>query len=527
MLLSVCPRIWPISGVVDMRGITGMVVRGERRQSISRRQALAALILPCGTLALLSACGGSTVTSVTGSTAGSVTTSSAAASSAPLSASATQAAPTSSAVATSTRAATRAAAPASTGTSSVATSPVAATSSAVAASGVTTVELIYVSDAGEQPEHLAWMKRFHEIHPDIAIAGSLQPENDAYYSKLIAMVAGGTPPDLAYIHPNFLAEFAAKKLITSLDSFVAQDATVNIADFYQTTLSYFDFGGKHYGLPYYSGPTVTYFNKSLFQKYGVKTPDQYDQEGNWTWQTLLDVAQKLTQGTDPATKTYGYQGIGLSLGTYNAPIWENGGEVWDAGMTKMLLDQPQAADALQFQADLSAKYNVVGGSFVPGTAAMNYGIRGQVPDFTNVHFDLGMAALPSGVKGLVCRNGPNAFCLFQEAKQQQAAFTYANWVTQLEAQTIGFALKRSVPTRQSIAKSGAYEQSLYPWESVAVYQQASEKVRSFPVPSTFSDINTLFVNAFKPVAKGQITALDAMKGVLPAMNADLAKKIGG
>jgi hypothetical protein len=114
-----------------------------------------------------------------------------------------------------------------------------------------------------------------------------------------------------------------------------------------------------------------------------------------------------------------------------------------------LLDQAQAADAFQFQADLSAKYNVVGGSFVPGTAAMNYGIRGQVPDFKNVHFDLGMAALPSGVKGLVCRNGPNAF----------------------------------------------------------------------------GDIDTLFVNAYKPVVKGQMTALDAMKGALPVMNADLANKI--
>lgn len=504
-----------------------MVVRTEGHRSISRRQALAAIILPSGALALLSACGGSTVATLTGSTAASSTTSSAVASTATLSASAKQSTPASSAVAASTSAAPSTASSAATGTSSAATSPVAAATSAVAAPGVTTVELIYVSDAGEQPEHLAWMKAFHETHPAIAIAGSLQPEDDAYYSKLIAMVAGGTPPDLAYIHPNSLAEFAAKKLITPVDPFAAQDKTVDIADFYQTTLSYFDFGGKHYGLPYYSGPTVTYFNKSLFQKYGVKTPDQYAQEGNWTWQTLLDVAQKLTQGTDPATKTYGYQGIGLSLGTYNAPIWENGGEVWDDGMTKMLLDQPQAVDALQFQADLSAKYNVVGGSFVPGTAAMNYGIRGQVPDFKNVHFDLGMAPLPSGVKGLVCRNGPNAFCLFQEAKQQQAAFTYANWVTQLEAQTIGFALKRSVPTRQSIAKSGAYEQSLYPWESVAVYQQASEKVRGFPVPSTFGDINTLFVNAYKPVVKGQMTALDAMKGVLPAMNADLAKKISG
>ena len=62
---------------------------------------------------------------------------------------------------------------------------------------------------------------------------------------------------------------------------------VSTPDFYQTTLSYVDFGCEHYGLPHYSCPTVTYFNKSLFQKSGDKTPDQDENEGELRWKTLL------------------------------------------------------------------------------------------------------------------------------------------------------------------------------------------------------------------------------------------------
>ncbi len=386
------------------------------------------------------------------------------------------------------------------------------------------VVLLYVADPGEKEEHVQWMQRYHELHPDVTIDGTLLPEDNAFYDKITAMVAGGTPPDLSYVHPAYLAGFAAKGLLAPIEPFAAQDKTANIPDFYQTTLDYFLYKGKYYGLPYYSGPSVTYFNRTLFQKQGVKTPDIYDQEGNWTWETLLEVAQKLTQGSDPSTKTFGYGGTSSSLHWMNVAIWGNGGAVWDEQMTTMLLDQTPAVDAVQFQADLSAKYRVVGGNFVKDNQAVSYGIRGDVPGFKDVHFDIGLAGLPKGVKGRFCRNGPNAFPLYQAAKHQEEAWGYANWVTQKEAQVIGFALKRSVPSRQSIAASVEFKQSLYPWESAAVYSEASDRVVGFPEPSTYNDINKAFGAAYKQVAAGTTTAFDAIKGAMPAMNAALAKK---
>jgi multiple sugar transport system substrate-binding protein len=386
------------------------------------------------------------------------------------------------------------------------------------------VELIYVSDPGEQPLHLAWMKRFHEVHPDITIQGSLLPEDDQLYSKLLAMVAGGTPPDLSYIHPRALAQFAAKKVIVPVDPFVAQDKTANIDDFYKTTLEYYLFGGKYYGLPYYSGPSVTYFNKTLFTNAGVTTPDAYQQQGKWTWQTLVDVAQKLTNAT---TKTFGYSGTGTDLHWICVAIWGNGGQVWDDQMTRMLVDQPAALDALQFEAAMAAKYKVVGGKIAAGTAALSHGIRGDVPGFKDVHFDVGMAPLPQGVKGLFCRNGPNCFPIYQASKHQQEAWLYANWITQQEAQAVSFDLKRSVPARQSVAASGEFEKSLYPWESATVYRDAMAHVVGMPLPSTYIDIDNTFKTAFKTAQQGTASVGDALQSAIPKMNTLLGQKATG
>jgi len=408
-------------------------------------------------------------------------------------------------------------------TSSAALTAVASATAQPAGKGVT-IDLVYVSDPGEQPEHLSWMKRFHELNPDITVQGTLLVEDANLYSKLLAMVAGNTPPDLSYIHPRALAQFAAKKVILPIDAFVAQDKTANIDDFYKTTLEYYLFGGKYYGLPYYSGPSVTYFNKTLFNNAGVKTPDQYEQEGNWTWQTLVDVAQKLTN-TSGSTKVYGYHGTGTDLHWICVAIWGNGGEVWDDQQTKMLLDQTAALDALQFEADMSAKYHIIGGNIPSGSAAMDHGIRGDVPGFKDVHFDLGLAPLPKGVKGRFCRNGPNCFPIYQASKHQQEAWMYANWITQMEAQSIGFDLKRSVPSRQSVANSGAFEKSLYPWESAAVYRDAAASVRGMPLPSTYIDIDNAFTTAYKMAQKGQASVLDALQQAMPKMNTLLGQKI--
>src|SRR4029078_3580617 len=46
----------------------------------------------------------------------------------------------------------------------------------------------------------------------IKVSETILPENPQYYGKILTMVAGGTPPDLSYVHPAAgLPQFASTK----------------------------------------------------------------------------------------------------------------------------------------------------------------------------------------------------------------------------------------------------------------------------------------------------------------------------
>ncbi len=395
------------------------------------------------------------------------------------------------------------------------------------------VDLIYVADPGEQELHERWAMRFHELNPQVTVALTLLKEDSEYVPKLISLVASGSAPDASYVHPAMLPGLASKSILTPVEPFASRDKLARIDDFYPTTLDYYRYKGKLWGLVYYSGPSVTYFNKTLFDKLGVETPDKLDARKAWTWQALVETGKRLVSG-EGDNKTFGYWGTSNSLHWFNVAIWGNGGDVWDSGMMKMLLDQPPALDAIDLHTSMQTKHRIVPnadekkslpGGFVSGRVGVQYGIRGNVPGFKDASFQLGMAGLPAGPMGRFCRNGPNAFCLYTAARQPDAAWAYANWVTQPEAQRMSFELKRSVPARKSIATSGDFERTLYPWESAAVYREASEKVRGFPLPSTYDDVNKLFGTAYNNVLDGKQTPREAISAVLPQMNVLLAQKL--
>src|SRR5205823_5053721 len=195
----------------------------------------------------------------------------------------------------------------------------------------------------------------------ITIKETLLPEDAQYYVKVLTMIAGGTPPDLAYVHPGQgLPNMAGQKVIVPLDPFIQSDKDVNFDDLTPGPLNYYRYplGAQVYGLPYYSGPCITVFNKTLFQKAGEKTPDQYEKDGQWTWEKVLEVGQKLTQGSG-ATKTFGYNSITSALHWLNIIVWGYGSDHWDDKMDKTLLGDSPASDALDLYASYQYKAKIV------------------------------------------------------------------------------------------------------------------------------------------------------------------------
>jgi len=380
---------------------------------------------------------------------------------------------------------------------------------------------------------------FEKANPDVKVVAELVPE-DGMDQKITTMVAGGAAPDAVYVHPSFVPLWAEQKVLLPQDDFADKDPDFGVTDFFPETVGYFVYGGKTYGYPYYSGPSVIYFNQDMFEAAGVPLPSDTakgfeNDTDKWTWDALLEAAMKLTTGSG-GSKTFGYWGTNPSLHWINVAIWAYGGDIWDKEMKKCMLTEPGSIDGIQFQVDLYVKYNVapqpaqaegMPDGFNGGKVGMIYGIRGDVPGIKNVKFKLGCAPLPRGPKGRFCRNGPNAVGIISQTKYAEAAWKLAKYMAgpkpgELGGQKFQFELQRAIPSRKSLFDSASFKDNLLPWESLAVYQNAAAKVRAFPLPARYGEIQRAWREQWDKMLLGQTTVKDGASAACTAMDQFLA-----
>jgi multiple sugar transport system substrate-binding protein len=150
------------------------------------------------------------------------------------------------------------------------------------ASGPVTLSLAGWSLA-TTPEFQTLADGFHAAHPDITVQVK---EYDAtnYDTQMIADLAAGKAPDV-YVQKNLLHYYTYENGKQLLDvSDVAQGLGDKVGG-----LSNYQVGGKTYAIPYRQDSWVLFYNKALFAKAGVKTPD-----GSWTWDDYVTASKQLT-----------------------------------------------------------------------------------------------------------------------------------------------------------------------------------------------------------------------------------------
>ncbi len=362
--------------------------------------------------------------------------------------------------------------------------------------------------------------------------------------KVTALVAAGTPPDGTYMHPSKIPSVAAAGLILPIEPYVSKDRSLNLPDLYPSVLAYFrapSGTGKLYGLPFTSNPAVVLFNRGLFERHGIKTPDQLEQEGTWTWDRLWEICVPLTRGTGD-DKTWGWSDINTSLAQHiPALVWSSGGEVWDKDLTKLRLGEVVAMDALQSYADLRAKYGVVAegpevaaipslqriGRVGTGRVAMQFNSRLAVPNFAVAAEQYGVkpavAPIPRGKAGRVTRNGPSSYMVVQGTKYPEEVYHLIAWMTTTEFQRIQYQVGGTVPVRRSQMESEEFQRSLKPWEPLAVWRETAEKDRALAYSTRHEEIEAIFSEAYNRVKMGMATMKEVMPVVEPQINNLLAE----
>ena len=165
-----------------------------------------------------------------------------------------------------------------------------------------------------------FQKKYPNVKVDLVNAGT----GDKQYTALQnAITAGKGVPDIGQIEYYALPQFALGKSLTSLGGFGADGLK---ADFTPGPWNSVQSGGQVYGLPMDSGPMALYYNKQVFDEYGIAVPK--------TWTEYLDAARKLHQA-DP--KAYITNDTG-DAGFVTSMIWQAGGKPYQVDGTTVSIN---------------------------------------------------------------------------------------------------------------------------------------------------------------------------------------------
>ena len=120
---------------------------------------------------------------------------------------------------------------------------------------------------------------YEEEHPDVTIEME-SFENESYKTKIKAAVAANELPDIYFTWGGgFSSAFVEAGKSMELDSYY--DAYKD--DLPESTLKYATYGEKLYGVPYVVSISGIFYNKAMFEQYGLTEPQ--------TWDELIQVCQ--------------------------------------------------------------------------------------------------------------------------------------------------------------------------------------------------------------------------------------------
>ena len=171
--------------------------------------------------------------------------------------------------------------------------------------------------------------KFMEENPDIKVKKIWF--SSSYWTKLMTMIAGGIPPDIFRVGPDYVPNLIQKGVLMPLDSFIEKSEVLKLKDFFLR------FCG----------------NTGLMERLSVKV--------------LFTVLVQTGLRIEPCSliikiclirQERGKQ-FGCWLGNIPLLVYQNGGRVFSEDGKRCLMDSPEAIEAFQFLVDLRAKDKVM------------------------------------------------------------------------------------------------------------------------------------------------------------------------
>ncbi len=301
--------------------------------------------------------------------------------------------------------------------------------------------------------HEKVIRLFEKEHPNIKV--QFEPVQGGPL-KILVEIAGGRAPDVFYWHQSLLAPLVEKKAVLDLSPFIKRDR-IDLDAFFSPTIQAMRFEEGIYGMPIYFGMYALVYNRDLFDKAGIKYPDD-----KWTWSDFLEAAKKLTLRKGNKVVQYGAKvGAGHIAAAFGAKEFDEEGNC--------LYDTPKMREALQFYYDLLYKYKVMplpGVSvsqlaegarsdlemFMTGKLGMFLAPAFLLPELRKIkNFSWDVAPIPLKEGGYVTYS-TGCLVISSKTKYPEEAWELVKFVTGERAARIYAQQRMSIPARRKIAE---------------------------------------------------------------------------
>lgn len=230
---------------------------------------------------------------------------------------------------------------------------------------------------------------FEKENPNIEVKLVPVP-GDQYEQKLLTQLQGSREPDVFYSYEPTIARLIEAKQVQPLGEFLKINASdVKAKDLPEGLWNPAKRDGEIYGIASDSNPIVMYYNKKVFKEAGVKTPQEYDDEGQWNWDAFEEVTSKLK-----AAGKQGYIAENWWAHWYSW-VWSNGGRIFDEQGKYVLNHNEKGKEAFRFMYDMVHKGNAVYFGSLP---------RGQGADAMFMSNQVGMLAAGKWLEPLLSQN---------------------------------------------------------------------------------------------------------------------------
>lgn len=174
----------------------------------------------------------------------------------------------------------------------------------------TTITVTRWGEIGQNDVEKTIIDKFNKENTDnIEVKYDVVP-GDGYGDRLTTSFSSGQGYDIFLSGEGDFFKWVDKGLSAPLDDLIKKDTSYKntMADsIYKMGLIN---GSQHYLIKDYN-PMVLWYNKSMFDKQGVKYPTD-----SWTWDDLMAAAKKLTYKADNGKQAYGFNAQSWSYAVY-------------------------------------------------------------------------------------------------------------------------------------------------------------------------------------------------------------------